>query len=217
MAEQAGKLAFEGFLLDPANALLWRGAERIALPPKPFGVLCCLAQRAGALVTKDELLDAVWRNLHVTESSLSVSINAVRLALGDDPRSPRFIETVTRRGYRFVAPVTVAATASPEAPPGMMAASTARLAPRRQRWCAGRETTLSALEDLFERAAADRRQPRLRHRRERHRQNDIDRNAGRADGRAAGRHIERQLRAAFRHRRGLFAAQRSLGRRLSRA
>ena len=56
MAEKMGKLTFEGFLLDPANALLSRGRDRIALPPKPFGVLCHLIERAGALVTKDERL-----------------------------------------------------------------------------------------------------------------------------------------------------------------
>ena len=79
-----GELSFGEFRLDPANALLWRGHDRVALPPKPFEVLCCLIKQAGQLVTKDELLDTVWPNLHVTESSLSVSINALRVALGDD-------------------------------------------------------------------------------------------------------------------------------------
>ncbi|SFK29757.1 winged helix-turn-helix domain-containing protein [Methylocapsa palsarum] len=60
-------LSFGEFRLDHANALLWRGANRISLPPKPFDVLCCLVRRHGQLVTKDELLDAVWPNLHVTE------------------------------------------------------------------------------------------------------------------------------------------------------
>ncbi len=91
MDEKESRVAFDGFVLDRANALLWRGPDRVALPPKPFGVLSYLVERAGELVTKDELLDAVWRNLHVTESSLSVSINAVRLALADDSRSPRFM------------------------------------------------------------------------------------------------------------------------------
>jgi DNA-binding winged helix-turn-helix (wHTH) protein len=105
MNEKANEFAFEEFRLDSANALLWRGHDRVALPPKPFEVLCCLVKRAGQLVTKDELLDAVWPNLHVTESSLSFSINALRIALGDDPKAPRYIETVTRRGYRFIAPI----------------------------------------------------------------------------------------------------------------
>ena len=100
-----GELSFGEFRLDPANALLWRGHDRVALPPKPFEVLCCLIKQAGQLVTKDELLDTVWPNLHVTESSLSVSINALRVALGDDAKAPRYIETAMRRGYRFIAPV----------------------------------------------------------------------------------------------------------------
>ena len=104
MNDEANEFAFEEFRLDPANALLWRGHDRVALPPKPFEVLCCLVKRAGQLVTKDELLDAVWPNLHVTESSLSVSINAFRVALGDDPKAPRFIRTVRSAGYMLVDP-----------------------------------------------------------------------------------------------------------------
>jgi DNA-binding winged helix-turn-helix (wHTH) protein len=85
MAVKTGTFAFEGFRLDPANALLWRGDARVALAPKPFEVLCRLVDRPGELLTKDELLDAVWSSLHVSDSSLSVAINALRLALGDDP------------------------------------------------------------------------------------------------------------------------------------
>src|SRR5208337_1540007 len=105
MGEKTNEFAFDEFRLDPANALLWRGHDRVALAPKPFEVLCCLVKRAGQLVTKEELLDAVWSNVHVTESSLSISINAVRNALGDDAKAPRYIETMTRRGYRFIAPI----------------------------------------------------------------------------------------------------------------
>ncbi len=158
MGEKAGRLAFGEFLLDPANALLWRGEDRIALPPKPFGVLCYLVEHAGALATKDELLDAVWGNLHVTESSLSVSINALRLALGDDPKSPRFVETVTRRGYRFIAPVTVSPAARPGARQAATAVAPASCATPRPRWWAGRESALDAIELLFQRAAAGERQ-----------------------------------------------------------
>ena len=158
MGEKAGRLAFDEFLLDPANALLWRGQDRIALPPKPFGVLCYLVEHAGALATKDELLDAVWGNLHVTESSLSVSINALRLALGDDPKSPRFVETVTRRGYRFIAPVTVSSAARPDARQVATAIAPASSAPPRPRWWAGRESALDAIHVWFEHAAAGERQ-----------------------------------------------------------
>jgi predicted ATPase/DNA-binding winged helix-turn-helix (wHTH) protein len=144
--------------LDPANALLWRGHDRVALPPKPFEVLCCLVKRAGQLVTKDELLDAVWPNLHVTESSLSFSINALRIALGDDTKAPRYIETVTRRGYRFIAPVSGAprmeAWRQPEAKtqaPPFRPASEPRL------WV-GRSAPLEALDNLIEQAVTGNRQ-----------------------------------------------------------
>src|SRR5579871_3500925 len=114
---------FHEFRLDVAGAQLWRGGDRIVLPPKPFAVLCLLIERAGHLVTKSDLLDAVWSRRHVSESSLSVSINALRAALGDDPKAPQYIETVNRRGYRFIAAVAKApgktasdgATAAPSA------------------------------------------------------------------------------------------------------
>src|SRR6516165_3496560 len=77
-AVRTGELAFGQFRLDRANALLWRGQDRVVLAPKPFEVLCCLVERSGQLVTKDELLDAVWSDLHVSESSLTVAMNAVR-------------------------------------------------------------------------------------------------------------------------------------------
>ena len=109
-----GELAFGEFRLDRANALLWRGHDRVVLPPKPFELLCCLVERAGELVTKDDLLDAVWSDVNVSDSSLSVAMNALRSALGDDRLAPHFIETVTRRGYRFIAPVTVARSSSVE-------------------------------------------------------------------------------------------------------
>ncbi|WP_395697249.1 AAA family ATPase [Methylocella sp.] len=155
-------LSFGEFVLDRANALLWRGQERVNLPPKPFAVLCHLVERAGALVTKDELLDAVWSNLHVTESSLSVSINALRLALGDDSKSPRFVETAPRRGYRFIAPVAVLAepVATPE-PQARRAEPLVQQTPRaaaRAQWWVGREDALAEAERRFEQAEWGRRQ-----------------------------------------------------------
>lgn len=100
---------FHEFRLDITGSQLWRGADRIALPPKPFAVLCLLIERAGELVTKGDLLDVVWSRRHVSESSISVAINALRAALGDDPKMPRYIETVNRLGFRFIALVTKAA------------------------------------------------------------------------------------------------------------
>ncbi len=111
-------LRFGAFRLEPANARLSEGARVVDLAPKAFSVLCHLAARPGMLVTKDELLDAVWGRRFVSESVLKTAVNAIRAALADDSRQPRYIETVARRGYRFVA-----AAAAEAARPAATAAS----------------------------------------------------------------------------------------------
>jgi DNA-binding response OmpR family regulator len=93
------------YLLDESNARLTRAGAPLDLTPKAFAVLCHLARHAQRLVTKDELLDAVWGHRHVSESVLKTTINLLRTLFDDDPRAPRYIETVNRRGYRLVAPV----------------------------------------------------------------------------------------------------------------
>jgi DNA-binding winged helix-turn-helix (wHTH) protein/tetratricopeptide (TPR) repeat protein len=98
--------SFGPFRLDAANARLWRGDHVVPLSPKAFEVLRVLVMHGGALVTKQELLDAVWPDANVVDAVLKVCVGELRKVLGDHPRSPRFIETAPRRGYRFVAPVT---------------------------------------------------------------------------------------------------------------
>jgi DNA-binding winged helix-turn-helix (wHTH) protein len=97
------RLRFDCFELDEADARLARAGEPVPLAPKPFAVLCALTRKPDKLVTKNELLDAVWGHRFVTESVLKSAISEVRAALGDDPKQPRYIETVSRRGYRFIA------------------------------------------------------------------------------------------------------------------
>ena len=97
------RLRFDRFELDDAEARLTCDGEPIALAPKPFAVLCTLARTPGSLVTKNALLDLVWGHRFVTESVLKTAISEVRAALDDDPKQPRYIETVSRRGYRFIA------------------------------------------------------------------------------------------------------------------
>lgn len=107
------------YLLDESNARLTRDGQPLDVPPKAFAVLCLLARNAQKLVTKDELLDAVWGHRHVSESVLKSVINQLRSLLGDDPRAPRYIETLNRRGYRFVAsvaPVAPVANTRPRPP-----------------------------------------------------------------------------------------------------
>ena len=97
------RLRFDRFELDEAEARLTCAGESVALAPKPFAVLCALARTPGRLVTKNALLDLVWGHRFVTESVLKSAISELRAALDDDPRQPRYIETVSRRGYRFIA------------------------------------------------------------------------------------------------------------------
>ena len=105
--------AFGDFRLDAANATLKRGTAAVALTPKAFGVLELLVARAGRLVTKDEFLDQLWPGVFVGDAVLKVCIREIRVALGDDHQHPTFIETVHKRGYRFVAPVTTVAAPAP--------------------------------------------------------------------------------------------------------
>ena len=97
------RVRFDAFELDEPNALLLRNGNAVTLAPKPFGVLCALARRPGSLLTKHALLDDVWGHQFVTDSVLKTAISEVRAALDDDPKQPRYIETVSRRGYRFIA------------------------------------------------------------------------------------------------------------------
>lgn len=88
--------------VDAANQCIWWGERRVDLVPKAFLVLCRLMQQPNQIVAKNDLLDAAWPDTHVTDSVLKVAINQLRDALGDDPQAPRFIETVHRRGYRWI-------------------------------------------------------------------------------------------------------------------
>src|SRR5208283_6163800 len=101
---------FPPFRVDTVNQCLWRRGEagsdeRVLLTPKAFAVLRYLVERAGRLVTQNELLEAVWPDTFVQPEVLKYQIADIRALLGDSARQPSFIETVPRRGYRFVAPV----------------------------------------------------------------------------------------------------------------
>src|SRR6266446_1556112 len=108
---------FPPFRLDTVNQCLWRGdgaaEERVLLAPKAFDVLRYLVEHPGRLVAHDELLEALWPKTYVQPEVLKSHIAAIRAVLGDDARKPMFIETMSRRGYRFIAPV----TATPAGPP----------------------------------------------------------------------------------------------------
>jgi DNA-binding winged helix-turn-helix (wHTH) protein/Tol biopolymer transport system component len=109
-------LAFGPFTFDPNSRLLRRREEVVALPPRVLAVLELLLEHAGEVVRKQELIDSVWRDAFVTDTSLAEAISFLRQTLGDDPQTPTYIQTVHRRGYRFVAPVTPLPSVAPEMP-----------------------------------------------------------------------------------------------------
>ena len=103
--QPAQSWGFPPFRLDAAPACLWRGDQLIALRPKPLAVLVHLVAHAGEVVSKAALLDAVWPETAVGDDVLRSCIRQIRRALEDAAESPRFIATLHRRGYRFIAPV----------------------------------------------------------------------------------------------------------------
>ena len=94
---------FGPFRIDTENEQLWRHQESIPLKPKAFAVLRHLVERRGKLVTKHELFTTIWPDTAVSDGVLTACIKEIRKALSDAAKAPRFIETVHRRGYRFIA------------------------------------------------------------------------------------------------------------------
>ena len=108
---------FGPFQLEPALHRLSRGDEVVSLTPKVFQTLLVLLEHRNRVLSKGELMQAVWPDSFVSEESLTQSIWALRRALGDDSSQPQFISTIPKRGYRFIAPVTVVAAQSETAAP----------------------------------------------------------------------------------------------------
>src|SRR5262245_17152524 len=88
--------------LDLQNEWVWRGKQHLSLRPKTFAVLRYLAERPGQLVTKREIIQAVWPDTVVGDEALTIYIREIRQVLGDKMQGPQYIETVHRRGYRFI-------------------------------------------------------------------------------------------------------------------
>ncbi len=137
---------FRPFRLDAADQSLWRDDQRVPLTPKAFAVLQFLVERAGRLVTQEELLEALWPDTFVQPEVLKSQILDVRAALGDRAKDPLFIETVPRRGYRFIAAVSDGAGSA------LQAKETG------SRKLVGREAALRHMRDSLQRASAGDRQ-----------------------------------------------------------
>src|SRR6185436_369061 len=111
-AENSRFYEFGDFRLDPAAKTLFCQNTPVALTPKVFDTLQFMVENAGRLLEKDELMQNIWRDRFVEESNLTFNIKMLRKALQDDAQNPRFIETVPRRGYRFIAEVIEPSTES---------------------------------------------------------------------------------------------------------
>jgi len=128
-------LAFGPFVLDREQQQLLRDGQRVALGPRPYAVLEQLIRHAGHAVGKHALLDAVWGHRHLSESVLKGCINTLRVTLGDTSKAPSWIETVPRRGYRFIgvlhevelaSPSTASASPPAQGTPGNLPAAPGR-------------------------------------------------------------------------------------------
>ncbi len=147
--------AFGHCRFNPGTGQLWRGRREVKLTPRAASVLAVLVEQAGQIVTKQMLNETVWGGIAVGDDAITSCIQEVRQALGDKARKPLYIETRHRRGYRLIAPVTVAI--------GIVVASPAS---RRARRAAGRiEPTVRACCRGASPARAGER--RTRHRQER--------------------------------------------------
>ena len=97
---------FYSFKLDPINRCLWQEDQRVPLTPKAFALLNYLVDNHGLLVSQSEIFEALWPETYVQPEVLKSHIRDIRKALGDNPRKAMYVETLPRRGYRFLAPVT---------------------------------------------------------------------------------------------------------------
>src|SRR5262245_15715916 len=119
--------AFDAFRLDPLDERLWKDESCVPLGRKAFAVLAQLISCPNQLVTKDDLLASVWRDTAVSEAVLTTAMREIRAAIGDTARTPRFVQTVHGRGYRFIAPVveTLETRSSPVATDSRLRSGTA--------------------------------------------------------------------------------------------
>lgn len=101
----AGKFHFGSFTLDRSAYQLTAGGAAIPLSPRAIDLLLLMVMRPGVLFTKDEIFNTLWPDVTVTDNALTQVISELRQALGDKPSAPVYIETVPRRGYRWLAPV----------------------------------------------------------------------------------------------------------------
>src|ERR1700732_1036683 len=101
----SGQFQFGAYRLDSQSGMLFREGDHVALPPKVAELLVAMVQAAGRVLTREELLQRLWPETVVEEGSLTSHISLLRKALGEGPKAQDFIETLPKRGYRFVVSV----------------------------------------------------------------------------------------------------------------
>ena len=143
---------FGPFHLDVLDERLWRGQEARPLTPKAFAVLRCLVAHPGQLVTKAMLMDTVWPETAISESTLTGCIWEVRQALGDSARQPDYLETVHGRGYRFIAQVTKPADPAAQPPAAVELPRETTVPALPVAYFVGREAELAQLAQWYETA-----------------------------------------------------------------
>lgn len=124
--EAPSELDLAEWRIQPSLNRLTRGDATVRIEPKLMDVLLFLARHAGQVVSKDDIADAVWPNLFISESVITRAIAGLRKALDDDARAPRFIETIAKRGYRLLTPAVAASrerAPAPSPPPPAPAAT----------------------------------------------------------------------------------------------
>src|SRR5579859_13511 len=128
--KMAGIIRFGAFELDSKSGELRKSGLKIHLREQPFRILAMLLERPGEIITREEIQKILWPNDTVVEfeHSINAAIKALRVALGDDADNPRFVETLPRRGYRFIAPVDGVVVAPDGAPGSAVAAPPAAVA-----------------------------------------------------------------------------------------
>ena len=144
-------VSFPPYKLDVENAQLWQAERQVALKPKAFEVLRYLIERPRQLITKEELLETLWSDVYVTEGILKTYIRQIRYALGERASEPQYIETVHRRGYRFIGEIKNSVSEQSQAPLASAPHS-------RNHSLVGRDTELARLQQCWERALEGERQ-----------------------------------------------------------
>src|SRR5690606_13714365 len=107
------RFEFDAFAVDLDQRTLYRLGEPVQLPSRAFDTLVYLIENRDRCIRKDELVEAIWHDVVVTDDSLIHAISVLRRALGDERHQPKFIQTVPRRGYRFIAEVTATPAGAP--------------------------------------------------------------------------------------------------------